>query len=95
METRIQSIKFDADQKLIDFINKKIEKFPRFFENITSTEVTLSLLNDYDNKNVKIHVSIPGGDIVVERNAASFETALNEAVDITKEQLKRKKEMMQ
>ena len=27
MNVKIQSIKFDADQKLIDFINNKLEKF--------------------------------------------------------------------
>ena len=29
MEIKIQSIKFDADQKLIDFINKKLSKLEK------------------------------------------------------------------
>lgn len=92
MEIRIQSVKFDADQKLLDFIEKKVSKLPKFYDGITATEVTLSLLNDHENKNVKIHARIPGNEIVVERSAKSFETALNECVDILKEQLTRKKE---
>ena len=95
MEIRVQSIKFDADEKLLQFIDKKVSKLPKFFDNITSVEVTLSLLADYDNKNVKIRARIPGSDVVVERSAKSFETALNECVDTIKEQLTRKKEIMQ
>lgn len=95
MDIRVQSVKFDADQKLLDFINKKLEKLPRFFDRIVAVEVILSLLNDHENKNVKVHVSIPGNDIIVERSGKSFETALNECADILKEQLKRKKELLQ
>lgn len=95
MEIRIQSIKFDADQKLLDFINKKLEKLPKFFDNIVATEVSLSLLNDHENKNVKVRAIIPGNDIIVERSGKSFETAVNECADILKDQLKRKKELMQ
>lgn len=95
MEINVQSIKFDADSRLLEFIQKKVEKLPRFFDNIQATDVVLSLLSDPANKNVKIKVRIPGSELVVERNAPSFETALNECVDVLKEQLKRKKEMMQ
>jgi len=95
MEIRVQSIKFDADQKLLEFIEKKLAKLPRFFDNIVAAEVTLSLLNDHENKNVKVHVRIPGNDLVVERSGKSFETAVNECADILKEQLTKKKELMQ
>ena len=54
MEIRVQSIKFDADQKLLDFIDKKVNKLSRFFDDVIRTEVVLSLLPDVDNKNVKI-----------------------------------------
>lgn len=94
MEIRVQSIKFDADQKLLEFIDKKVSKFPRFFENITSTDVTLSLQQDH-GKCVKLNVNMPSGPIVVERTGNSFETAVNECCDIVKEQLTKKKELMQ
>lgn len=95
MEIRIQSIKFDADQKLLDFIHKKLEKLPKFFDNIVAVEVTLSLLSDHENKNVKVRVAAAGGDLIAERNGKSFETAVNECADILKDQLKRKKELLQ
>lgn len=92
MEIRVQSIKFNADQKLLDFIDKKVGKLSKFFDEVIKTEVVLSLLPDVDNKSVKIRVMIPGNDLVVERNASTFEDAVVDCVDVLKDQLVRTKE---
>ncbi len=92
MDIRIQSVKFDADQKLLDFIDKKVSKLSKFYDEVVSCEVTLSLLPDNDNKDVKIRVFIPGKDLFVERNASSFEDAVVDCVDVLKEQLVKIKE---
>lgn len=92
MEIKVQSIKFDADQKLLEFVDKKLAKIERFYEGITAVDVTMSLLNEAQNKNVKVVVAIPGSTVVVERNAKSFEDAVTEAADILKEKLTRIKE---
>lgn len=92
MDIRIQSLKFDADQKLIDFIEKKLAKLPRYYEDVKSAEVILSLLPDYDNKNVKIKVDIPGNDIFVERHSAKFEDALIDCIGVLKDLLVKVKE---
>ena len=42
MEIKVQSIKFDADQKLLDYIDKKVGKIEKFYEDIVRTEVDLS-----------------------------------------------------
>lgn len=87
MEINVQSIKFDADQKLLDFIDKKLGKMDKFYEEATRAEVTLSLLSDHDNKNVKVRVLVPGNDIIVERNADTFENAVTEIAGILKDNL--------
>ncbi|MCQ2136711.1 MAG: ribosome-associated translation inhibitor RaiA [Bacteroidales bacterium] len=92
MEIKVQSIKFDADQKLLDFTDKKLSKLERFFEGITAVDVTMSLLNEAQNKDVKVVVYIPGSTVVVERSAKTFEDAVTEAADILKEKLTRIKE---
>ena len=92
MEIRVQSIKFNADQKLLDFIDKKLSKLPKYYEEIIDVEVVLSLLPEHDNKNVKVRVEIPGNDIVIERNAKTFEDAVVDCADIIKEKLVRVKE---
>ena len=89
MEIRVQSLKFDADQKLLEFVEKKVSKIGRFDDAITDVEVVLSLLEKPENKNVKLKVHVPGGSQVIERNAQTFEIAVNECVDAMKEKLTR------
>ena len=91
MEIRIQSLKFDADQKLLDFVEKKVSKIGKFDDQITGVEVVLSLLEKPDNKDVKLIVHIPGGSQVIERNAKTFEEAVNGCADAMKEKLTRHK----
>lgn len=92
MDIRIQSLKFDADVKLTNFIEKKLSKLPLFYEEIQRVEVTLSLLPDYNNKNVLVKVVIPGNDLVVERKAQTFEDAVVECKAVLKDLLVKVKE---
>lgn len=95
MDITIKSLKFDADQKLIDYINKKVSRLEKFHEGETDVEVTLSLLKEPDNKNVKISIHTPGETHLIERNSHSFENAVTECVDAMKEKLTRSKEKSQ
>ena len=56
MNIRIQSVKFDADSKLLEFVEKKVGKIEKFHDNIIDAEVTLSLLPDQLNKEVKVKI---------------------------------------
>ena len=91
MEIRVQSLKFDADQKLLDFIDKKLGKLEKFFDNIIRVEIVLSVEPDHVKK-VKVRVAIPGDDLIVERSAATFEDAVNDCADLLKDMLVKTKE---
>ena len=43
METRIQSVHFDASTQLLEFVEKKVAKIEKFCEGATSLEVTMKL----------------------------------------------------
>ncbi|MBQ0122357.1 MAG: HPF/RaiA family ribosome-associated protein [Bacteroidales bacterium] len=92
MEIKVQSIKFNADQKLLDFIDRKLGKINKFYEDVIRTEVNLSLLADPANKNVKVRVFIPGNELVVERNADTFESAIVDCAGVLKDLLVSEKE---
>ncbi len=92
MDIRIQSLKFDADQKLINYIEKKLSKLPKYYDEVSKAEVILSLLPDFDNKNVKVIVEVPGNQIVVERHSGKFENAVVDCVDVLKDLLVKAKE---
>ena len=88
----VKSLKFDADETLLDFIEKKVGKVEKFFDNLGDIDVTLSLLPDAENKSVKLQTRFPGEDLVIERHARTFEEAVTDAADALKEKIVRSKE---
>ena len=92
MEIRVKSLKFDADQKLLDFVEKKVSTLEKFFDRLDTVDVTLTLLPEPENKNVKLQTHIPGEELMIERNAKTFEEAVTDAVDLMKEKIVRAKE---
>ena len=46
MKVQIQSVKFDADQRLVDFIQHKMDKMDRFVEGVLSAHVNLKVDKD-------------------------------------------------
>ncbi len=89
MNVQIQSVKFDADKKLIDFVESKIAKLERFAERSTGVEVILKLDKDNDkgNKVASMNLRMPGGDLFAERRAKSFEEAFDLSLDAIRKQL--------
>jgi putative sigma-54 modulation protein len=59
MNVIVQSIHFDADSKLVNFITEKVNKLTVFHDRIISSEVTLRVGSDSerpDNKHVEIRL---------------------------------------
>lgn len=84
MEVNIQSIRFDADQKLLDTIRVSLEKISRFDSGIPEAQVYLKLDADhggYHSKVLEIKLMKPGNTIVAKAERASFEEALDEALE--------------
>lgn len=94
MNVKIQSVKFDADAKLVDFIQHKMSKLDRFVERATSADVILKLDKDFEkgNKVVTITVSVPGGEFVAESRCKSFEEAVDQSIDALKHQIEKYKD---
>ena len=94
MNIKIQTVHFDADQKLIDFTTKKIEKLTKLYDGVVGTEVILKLdknSND-ENKIAEIKLEIPGNDLFAKKQCESFEKAVDEVIDALKKQLTKHKE---
>ncbi len=89
MDVQIQSVKFDADKRLIEFVNAKMAKLDRFAERSTGADVILRLDKDPDkgNKIATITLRMPGEDLVACHQAKSFEEAVDEAIDALKHQI--------
>ncbi|MDR3245389.1 MAG: ribosome-associated translation inhibitor RaiA [Prevotellaceae bacterium] len=95
MNVNVQSIKFDADKGLIEFIDKKISKLEKFFDGIVGADVYLRLDSQpIANKKVEIRLKIPGYDVFAERESKSFEESTDLCIDAIKSQLTKAKEKM-
>jgi putative sigma-54 modulation protein len=94
MNIRIKSVKFDADSKLEDFIQKKVSKLGRYFDDIINAEVILKLENtaELENKVVEVKLDIPGSDLFARKQSKSFEESTDEVVDALKQQILKHKE---
>jgi putative sigma-54 modulation protein len=81
MKLQMHSIHFDADQKLIDFIQKRADKLDTFFDRIVDGEVFLRLDNHEKNENkiVEIKMNVPGKTLFAKYQSDSFEAAADEA----------------
>lgn len=94
MNIKIHSIHFDADTKLLDFINKKLSRMEIFFDKIIGAEVFLKLEGNgqVSDKIAEIKVSIPGKVLFSEEKSKVFEESVDSAFENMLRQIKRHKE---
>ena len=97
MKVQISAVHFNADQKLIDYIEKKASKLGVFFDKITDAQVFLKLENSGQvrDKIVELKLMVPGDTLIATEVSKTFEGAADAAVDNMKRQLNRHKEKLQ
>jgi putative sigma-54 modulation protein len=97
MTLKIQSVHFDADKKLLDFVEERINKLKHLHEGIISNDVTLRLdkSSDADNKVAEIKLHIAGHDLFAKKQSKTFEEAFDATVDALKVQIIKHKEKIQ
>lgn len=90
MKLQVHSIHFDADAKLINFIQRKIDKLETFYDRLVDGEVFLRLNNEgIENKTVEIKLNVPGTQLFAIEKARSFEAATDLAAEALKIQLQK------
>jgi putative sigma-54 modulation protein len=96
MKTTINAIKFDADRKLVLFVQSKVKKLSKFYDEILAAEVFLRLENtqEIDNKMVEIKIEIPGNSLFSRKQSKTFEESTDLAIDALKLQLIKHKEKL-
>ncbi len=95
MNVNIQTVHFDADTKLLEYINKKAEKISTFHDKIISVDVFLKLDNvvhTIKDKVAEIRVQAPKQNFFAKCSSKSFEESFDCALDSLLSQVKRKKE---
>ena len=94
MNIKMHSIRFDADKKLLDFIDTRVKKLPNVYDDILGAEVFLRLDKDSDreNKLVEIKLDVKGQTVFAKKQCKSFEEATDLSIDALKKQLVKRKQ---
>ena len=76
MRVNAQSVNFNTDGKLLDFIQKRMDKLDLFYDRVTSADVFLKVSNtsSKENKSAEVKLHVPGAVFVVKKKGKSFES---------------------
>lgn len=87
MEVQIKAIHFDITDRLVAFINKKIDKLAHRYEAINDVEVSLRVVKPETamNKEAGVKLLLPSKELFASKTADTFE----EAIDLCLEALER------
>ena len=93
MDITIKAIKFDATEKLQDFIQKKVSKLDKFCDDIKKVEVSLKVVKPESamNKQADIKVEVPGKSLFVSETCDTFEEAVDKTCEILGRQIEKYK----
>ena len=94
MKVHVHPVDFAVDQKLVDFIQKKLDKLDNFYDRIIEADVHLKLenTNTKENKIVEVKVHIPGESLVVKKQFKTFEEGIDSSVEPLERMLLKYKE---
>ena len=93
MQVQVHSVRFDADSKLLDFVQLKLNKLEQFHDQIIGTEVFLRLDKSDTNTNkvAEIKMAVPGKELFAKKQSRTFEEAADVAVEALRKQIRKYK----
>ena len=96
MKLQINSVHFDADQGLTDFVQQKINKLYNYLDRFVECEVFLKHDNNnpVTNKIVEVKLFVPGSTLFSKEEATTFEIATDRVLDSMSKQLKKYKDKL-
>ncbi|SFW73133.1 putative sigma-54 modulation protein [Sinomicrobium oceani] len=96
MRVNMQSVNFTADGKLVDFIQKRMDKLDNFYDRVVSSDVYLKVENTSvkENKVVEVKVHVPGDEFMVKKQCKTFEEGIDSAAGSLERVLLKRKEKL-
>lgn len=96
MKIHVHAVHFDADPRLISFIQTKLNKLETFYDRFISGEVFLKLgkgeKSKVQKKLIEVKLIVPGQTIFVEEKGDTFEEATDILVETLKSKIKKFKD---
>jgi len=94
MKVNAQSVNFNADAKLMSFLQNRLDKVETFYSKVISSDVYLKVENtsSKENKIVEIKMNIPKDKFIVKKQCKSFEEAVDSACSSLERKLIKRKQ---
>ncbi|MGB0778445.1 MAG: ribosome hibernation-promoting factor, HPF/YfiA family [Flavobacteriaceae bacterium] len=94
MKVFVQSVNFNADKDLVNFVEEKLQALEKFHDRIVDAEVFMKVqkTSEKENKITEIKMNLPGNDLIVKKQSKTFEEGAVLCVDSLKRQLVKIKE---
>ncbi|MDC6390096.1 ribosome-associated translation inhibitor RaiA [Maribacter sp. PR1] len=96
MKVNAQSVNFNADVELINFLQNRLDKLETFYDKVISSDVYLKVENtsSKENKIVEIKLNVPKNKFMVKKQCKSFEEAVDTACSSLERKLIKRKEKL-
>jgi putative sigma-54 modulation protein len=96
MKVHTNSVNFTIDGKLLDFIQKRMDKLDTYYDKVISAEIYLKVENTSakENKIVEAKVLVPGDEFMVKKQCKSFEEGVDTAASALERILVKRKEKL-
>lgn len=96
MKVHTQSVNFTVDRKLVEFVQRRMDKLDLFYDRVIDAEVFLKVGNtsSKENKIAEVKVNVPGDDFMVKKQCKTFEEAVDSAANSLERILKKRKQKL-
>ncbi|MCK5521425.1 MAG: ribosome-associated translation inhibitor RaiA [Candidatus Marinimicrobia bacterium] len=91
MLVEITARHFEASDKLKKYVNRELEKLPKYFDRIMDTKVILEEIKEKQYK-IEIHCNVPGKSLLAEASDTEPTKATDDVVNKMIRQLKKYKD---
>ena len=94
MQVNTQTVNFNADGELMDFLQSRVNKLEQFYDKVISSDVYLKVqkTSGKENKIVEIKVNVPKDNFIVKKQCKSFEEAIDSACNSLERKLIKRKQ---
>ena len=96
MKVNTQSVNFNANRELMDFIQNRMNKLDTFYDKVIRSDVYLKLQNTSakENKIAEIILHVPKDKFMIKKQCKSFEEAVDSACSSLERKLIKRKEKL-
>lgn len=94
MQVNTQTVNFNADGELMEFLQNRVNKLEQFYDKVISSDVYLKVqkTSGKENKIVEIKVNVPKDNFIVKKQCKSFEEAIDSACNSLERKLIKRKQ---